>query len=328
MKCDLAQQYIALAVYGELSDDASHQLGQHLKDCEGCRHEMEAVRGLQAAMSLYPVEEPSPSFVARARMRLDEALDSIPNSGWLERIVQLLGRGMGRLRSAPVMASLLLFAGVSIGGYGGYRAGLKAHSAEEAKATPASVQTQVASANNDDAPVQIANVSSITRDPNSNFVKVSFNKLVPETLQGTPDDPRIHQLLLLGTQNPVNPGVRDDSVDLLANECRAGRQCDDGRVRNALMIALRHDKNANVRMKALEGLQPYIAEDMRVRDAVLEALMKDSDPQVRTQAINLIEPVEADSSVREVLHTVAMQDDSPEIRTASRQVLQQLPQIQ
>jgi hypothetical protein len=94
------------------------------------------------------------------------------------------------------------------------------------------------------------------------------------------------------------------------------------------MVALRYDKNANVRMKALEGLEPYIAEDMRVRDSVLEALMKDSDPRVRSQAINLIAPVEGDSSVREVLHTVAAQDDNPQIRTVSRQVLQQLPQIQ
>ncbi|HZU08311.1 MAG TPA: zf-HC2 domain-containing protein [Pseudacidobacterium sp.] len=325
MKCDLAQQHIALAVYGELSDDASHQLEQHLKECEDCRREMEAVRGLQAAMALYPVEEPSPSLIARARMRLDEALDTIPHSGWLERTVQLFSRGVGRLRSAPVMASLLLFAGVSMGGYGGYRAGLNAHDAQQAKAVSTAVHTQSA---NDDASVQVANVSNITRDPNSNLITVSYNKLVPETMQGPPDDPRIHQLLLLGTQNSVNPGVRDNSVDLLANECRAGRQCDDGRVRDALMVALRHDKNASVRMKALEGLQPYIAEDMRVRDAVLETLMKDSDPRVRTQAINLIEPVEADSSVREVLHTVAMQDDSPEIRTASRQVLQQMPQIQ
>jgi len=175
---------------------------------------------------------------------------------------------------------------------------------------------------------KIANVSGITRDPNSEIVKVNYNRLVSETLQGSLDDPRIRQLLLLGAQNNGNAGVRDDSVGLLANECRNGHQCDDGPIRNALMVALRYDKNPNVRLKALEGLQPYIAEDMRVRDAVLESLMKDSDPRVRTQAISLIEPVEGDSSVREVLHTVAMQDESPQIRTASRQVLQQLPEIQ
>jgi HEAT repeats len=94
------------------------------------------------------------------------------------------------------------------------------------------------------------------------------------------------------------------------------------------MVSLRYDKSVSVRLKALEGLQPYVADDMRVRDAVLEALMKDPDPKVRTQAIALLEPVEADSSVREVLHTVAAQDDSPAIRDASRQVLDQSPQIQ
>jgi len=326
MKCDLAQQNIALAAYGEISDDANHQLEQHLRECDDCRRDMLAMRGFKTTMALYPVEEPPAAMLAQARMRLEEALDNIPHGSWLVRLTQFLTRGVGRLRAAPVMASLLLLVGLGAGGYGGYRAGLKAHEAEQSKLVLNLGQPPAVVEEN---PAQIANVSGITRDPNSNIVKVNYNKLVPETMQGTADDPRIRQLLLLGTQNHLNADVRDDSVDLLAHECRNGRQCDDdGPIRNALMVALRYDKDSSVRMKALEGLQPYVAEDMRVRDAVLEALMKDSDPQVRSQAINLIEPVESDSSVREVLHTVALQDDNPQIRTVSRQVLQQLPQIQ
>jgi len=93
-------------------------------------------------------------------------------------------------------------------------------------------------------------------------------------------------------------------------------------------VALRYDKSPAVRLKALEGLQPYVTDDLRVRDTVLESLMKDPDPRVRTQAIGLLEPVGADSSVREVLHTVAARDDNPEIRLASQQVLRQIPQVQ
>ena len=326
MKCDLAQQNIALAVYGEISDDANHQLEQHLLECEECSRDMLAMRGLKTTMSLYPVEEPAPAMVARARMRLEEALDNMPHGSWLVRLSQLLTRSAGRLRAAPVMASLLLLAGLVAGGYGGYLAGLKAHDAEQSRLV---LNLGQPPATTEGDPAQIANVSGITREPNSEMVKVNYNRLVPETMQGSLDDPRIRQLLLLGAQNNVNVGVRDDSVGLLANECRNGHQCDgDGPIRNALMVALRYDKNANVRLKALEGLQPYIAEDMRVRDAVLESLMKDTDPRVRSQAINLIEPVEGDSSVREVLHTVATQDENPQIRTVSRQVLQQLPEIQ
>jgi hypothetical protein len=38
--------------------------------------------------------------------------------------------------------------------------------------------------------------------------------------------------------------------------------------------------------------------------------------------------VQADSSVREVLHTIAAQDDNPQIRDVSQQVLNQVQQIQ
>jgi hypothetical protein len=116
---------------------------------------------------------------------------------------------------------------------------------------------------------------------------------------------------------------------LLAHECEAGHQCagDDG-IRNALLVSLRYDKSAAVRLKALGGLQRYVGQDQRVRDGVLEALMHDSNAQVRTAAIGLLEPVQSDSSVRQVLRTVSTQDENPYIRTASYQALQGAADIQ
>jgi hypothetical protein len=321
MKCEQAQEIIALAVFGELPDDQGPQLEQHLGACESCRRELEAVQALAKAMSLLPVEEPSANLIARSRLRLEEAIDTMPRGSWLLRGWQNFSRSMGRLRAAPVAVSAVLVAGFTVGGFSGYRAGEHAHDAGPASFSLHSEQ-------GDDSLADIANVSSIVQEPNSENVEVVYNRLQPETVHGSLDDPKIRQLLLLGARNRVNSGVRDDSVGLLADECRAGHQCDDGPIRDALMVALRYDKSSTVRLKALEGLQPYVADDVRVRDAVLEALMKDPDPRVRTQAIGLLEPVEADSSVREVLHTVSLRDDSPEIRTASRQVLDQIPQVQ
>jgi len=83
-----------------------------------------------------------------------------------------------------------------------------------------------------------------------------------------------------------------------------------------------------VREKALKGLEPYVSEDMRVRDAVLEALLNDGDPRIRTEAISILEPVEADMTVRQVLSTVATSDQNPQIRNVSRQVLRRVPEIQ
>jgi hypothetical protein len=83
-----------------------------------------------------------------------------------------------------------------------------------------------------------------------------------------------------------------------------------------------------VRQKALEGLQPYVGEDMQVRDAVLEALLNDPDAKIRSAAISMLEPVEADTSVRQVLSTVALSDQNSHIRNASRLVLRRVSEVQ
>jgi len=316
MECELAQQKIALYAYGELPDDQCHVLEGHLATCKRCQEEFAAVQALQQAMALAPSDEPYANLLAQARLQLEEALDSMPRSNWLMRAQQSFFRGVSVLGRAPVAASALLVLGLGSGGWAGYQSAVRSH--QPAAELPAAIA----------GPGTIANVSSIVREPNTENVEVRFNRLVPETTQGSLDDPQIRQLLLLGAQSQVNPGVAQNSLSLLADECVAGHQCSDGPIRKALLVALRYDKNTRVRLKALDGLKPYVAEDMRVRDGVLEALMNDPDATVRSRAIELLQPVEADSSVREVLHTVASEDDNPHIRTVSREVLEESPQIQ
>jgi hypothetical protein len=178
------------------------------------------------------------------------------------------------------------------------------------------------------SPADIASISSIVRQPNSERVEVHYNRVVPQQIEGSLDDPNIRQLLMLASQDSASAGVRDDSVGLMAAECRAGHSCKPEGIRDALMVALRYDRNGGVREKALEGLEPYVAEDVRVRDAVLEALLSDPDPRIRTEAIGILTPVEADTSVRQALTSVADSDQNPHIRTVSRQVLSHVPEIQ
>jgi hypothetical protein len=212
---------------------------------------------------------------------------------------------------------------------GGYRlAGNRAARAAAELAAQAPLQPAAATTAGTAAPAEIASISSIVRQPNSHMVEVSYNQLVPQQIEGSLDDPAIRQLLMLASENSASPGVRDDSVALMAAECRAGHACKAEGIRDALMVALRYDKNAGVREKAMRGLEPYVAEDMRVRDAMLEALLSDSDPKIRTAAINMLEPLEGDTSVRQVLYSVSNSDRNPYIRTVSREVLSRVPEIQ
>jgi hypothetical protein len=326
MNCEVAKERIVAAAYQELSDEHSHELERHVAACPECQRECEQVLALKVLMDANPVQEPTPNLVARARLRLDEVLDSLPPKRWYERWSALAWNNFARLQSAPVAAVLLLVVGGGAGSLGGYEYAQSrvAHTAAGPIASAPKTQETAAQP----ALANVASVSGIVRQPNSEMVDVSYNQIVPRQIEGSLDDPQIRQLLMLATADASSPGVRDDSVGLLAAECRAGHSCQPSGIRDALMYVLRNDKSVAVRQKALEGLEPYVSEDIRVRDAVLESLMNDNDPRIRSAAISLLEPVEADTSVRQVLYSVSTTDNNPQIRTVSRQVLSRVNEIQ
>jgi len=320
MKCEMAQQNIVLVTYGELPDEEMARLEEHLAECEACNRELKALLAMHEALAYQPMIDPSPNLVAQSRMRLDEELDTIPPHGLLTRLRANLYGWLGHVQSAPALMTLLVGAGFLAGNFT-YRYQL----AQQPK-----LPSPVILSNSTNG--AIANISGIVQTPNTEIVQVTYNRVVPETIQGSLDDPQIRQLLMIGTKAAAANGVRTDSVALLAHECLAGHQCaggpDGSGIRNGLLVSLRYDKNPNVRLAALEGLEPYVAEDQRVRDAVLEALMHDSNASIRTRAIGLLQPVESDSSVRQVMRAVSTTDENPYIRTVSTHALEGTAAIQ
>jgi hypothetical protein len=167
----------------------------------------------------------------------------------------------------------------------------------------------------------ISGIRSISQQPGSNQVEITYDTVIPQKVEGSLNDQRIQQLLLFAARNNTNSGLRMDSVDILI------RQPEDARIREALKAALLYDSNPGVRLKALEALGPYVKEDITVRNALLQALENDSNPGVRAQAIQLLQVVRVDGSVRELLQRLAQQDESDFIRQQSRRMLATLPEI-
>jgi HEAT repeats len=322
MKCEMAKDNIILLHYGELPDESAGGLEQHLADCEECRRELESFQFFEEQMALMPVVEPSPNLLAQSRMRLDDELDMIPPHGFVTRLRTNFYRWLGHVQSAPALATLLLGVGFLAGNFT-YRYEV-AHAVKPKQPGTVTISKP--------ADGVVANVTGIVQTPDSELVQVNYNKVVPETIEGSLDSPEIRQLLLAATSSGATDGVRKNSVALLGNECKAGHECQsmsDGKgIRHQLMVSLRYDQDAGVRMTALEGLQRFVGQDQHVRDAVLEAVMHDQDPKVREAAIGLLSPVQSDSSVRQVLRTVSTQDANPYIRTASYNALQSSGDIQ
>jgi hypothetical protein len=307
MNCDWVQHNVSLYLYGELADDARHEVEQHIRRCPACAAELSAQQEFQAAMNLLPMEELSANFLAAARMRLQESLETAEqHRAWYHRFVFDPAAWMRQVHFSPALATVLLMIGFGSGVGTMYSVLGGTHPPK----TTAPVEAS------------IAGITSIDHQPNSNKVHINYTRVLPESVEGAMDDPKIQELLSFAAKNNLNnSGVRLNSVDLLTSKP------DDPRVREVLTYALRYDSNPGVRLKALDGLGSYVRQDIRVRNAVLEALLNDSNLGVRSGALHALEPVRADSSVRMALQQLAKEDPSAYIRTESQRELSLMPNI-
>src|SRR6266852_1231562 len=307
MKCEWVRENITLHVYGELADDARHELEQHVERCADCAAELKAEQEFHALLSQEHASEPTPNLLAASRMRLQEALETAEQGRFWHKLAWDPANWLRQMRFSPALASAILIVGFAGGVGTTYK--VVGHSAAVTTAT------STPTAPNSEA--SITGISSVTQDPVTNQINIKYNTVSTQEAQGSLNDQRIQQLLLYAARNNYNSGVRMDSVDLLT------QKPNNTHVREALLYALRYDSNPGVRLKAIEGLGSYVKDDVRVRDAVLEALMNDANPGLRTQALHLLEPVRADSSVRVVLQKLAEKDPNPYIQSQARNVLAQ-----
>lgn len=320
MKCARAHEFIVRHLYDEISEGDCGRLERHLASCAPCRKEFDVYQALHRDLVLASrVEDPSPSFLAASRIRLENALEQLPPPDPLHRFATGLRGFFAQLQATPGVAVALAVLGLGIGGAAGH------YWNRQHTPAPTVTASQLVTPRGVGPAPAVISVSRIVRHPNTRMVEVHFNRIVPETIEGSINDPEVRKLLLKATADSANPSVQSDSVGLLASRCQAGEDCDSAPVRTALMVALRYDHNPNIRLTALEGLQPYIAQDAHVRDAVLESLLHDPYQPIRDRALQMLTPVQADSSVRMVLQTVSTEDSSPAMRLASLKVLQTAP---
>jgi hypothetical protein len=313
MKCEWVRENIVLQVYGELADDARHELEQHVARCADCAAELKAEQDFHALLSQDRASDPSPNLLASSRMRLQEALETAQQGSIWSRLAFDPAHWLRQVRFSPALASVILILGFA-GGLGtAYR--MIPHTTQG----PQIVQGQGPQPVVSDA--SIAGINSISQDPATNQVTIKYNTVAPQQYSGSLNDQQVQQLLLYAARNNYNSGVRVDSVGLLA------QRSSDQQVREALMYALQNDTNPGVRLKSIDALGNYVKDDTNVRDAVLRALVNDDNSGVRIEALRLIEPVKADGSVRGVLMALAAKDSSQYIKSQARTMLAQLPEI-
>jgi hypothetical protein len=155
-----------------------------------------------------------------------------------------------------------------------------------------------------------------------NGVRIVIDRVQQQEVTGNVDDGLVRQWLLAAMQDPSNPGIRVDSVELLQHQTGSD-------VRDALINTAKGDSNAAVRIKALEGLRQFV-NDRNARAAIESILKHDSNPDVRSEAIDLLVPADPSAPLLtpDVLRTLEdilnTEQENDYVRSRSLQVLRAL----
>src|ERR1700719_2713706 len=184
MKCEWVRENITLHVYGELADDARHELEQHVARCADCAAELKAEQDFHALLSREVASEPTPNLLAASRMRLQEALETAEQGRFWHRLAFDPANWLRQVSFSPALASAILILGFA-GGVGTAYKVLPHQSQGNTTSTPPAP-----------AEASITGIQSITQQPGTNQIDIKYNTLSTLETQGSLNDQRIQQLLL------------------------------------------------------------------------------------------------------------------------------------
>ena len=264
--CAEVKDFFALYLYGELSFDEEERVESHLDACGDCRKALERQRELQVAFDNIAIE-PAPSLLRSCREDLhyrlveEEAEGHAPKGGWWERFTDALtGRsGSGWMKPAGALTLVALgFLGARLVPSGSFGGGFQMGVIE-----PSASRVRYVEPSTD------------------GHVQIVLDETSQRIVSGAVNDQKIMGLLLSSMKDPVDPGLRAESAEILTT----GAQSSD--VRNALLFALLNDKNAGVRLKVMAGLKSF-TQQPEVQTAMTQVLLHDPNPEMRSQAIDVL----------------------------------------
>ena len=296
--CQSCRQALPLFLYGELSFDEEDRLESHLELCPECRAQLAIEKRFQQSVSEAELEI-SPELLRECRQRVDVQVNALAaRAGFSHRLRDLFSIRFHMPSVAqPVGALALLATGfliaralpqVSLGGF--VSAGLT---------TPVTSRVRFV-------------------EPNaSGKIQIVVEETRQRTLSGDMDDQQIQRLLLTAAQDPADPGLRVESMDLLKSRPEMVE------IREVLVRALQEDPNPGVRLKALEGLKGSVG-NPEVRQALGRVLLMDRNSGVRIQVIDLFIQEKRQPQTVGLLQELMRREDNGYIRMRCQKALHEM----
>lgn len=298
MSCDTVRGQFSLYLYGELTFDEEESIEQHLQGCRDCSRALEREKLIHRSLDVSAIV-PSKEALERCRLGLPRAIlhssrEGHASAGWRQSLRAFLRKptaSMGWLKPAGALGLVAL----------GFLA------------------ARVTMPSSTFAPGSEANITQRVRfvEPSdSGEIRMVVDETTQRVLAGNLQDDSIRRLLLAAIRDPIDPGIRAESLDVLKSHS------DTTEVREALLYVVQHDSNAGVRLKAMEALKPYGA-DPESREVLSDVLLNDDNPGVRTMAIDFL-TTSGEVDVVGTLQEAMRKEDNSYVRFRCQKALREM----
>ncbi len=272
MNCQQVQTNLSLYLYGELEFAAEEELEQHLQDCSFCQLALSREKAWHTKLNGERKDVPL-DLLGQCRRDLRRAMkapEARSRRSWrFPDFFSAFDFSGGQWSKRLAFASFFVFAGFGLSTFMDRihlvnRLGIGNETQMGILNYPASRIRDIQPASN-------------------NQIRIVVDRTQEQEIVGSVGDEAVRQLLLTAIKDPADPGLRVDSVELLKGQ-------DGTDIRDALLYTVRHDENAAVRLKALEGLRRF-RDDRATHEALRSVLQYDSSPAVRSEAIDVLAPM-------------------------------------
>jgi hypothetical protein len=284
MTCHEVQLNTSLYLYGELDFAQEEALERHVAECALCQRMLEREKAWHTTLKSGE-SDVSLNLLSQCRQNLRVSLNGErrPLSNWervwRERISSVFSLRRGSMQLA--LTSFIFFIGFGTARW------------VDRNGVPESLQAGgpfAASSLLGPATTRIREIQPAAQGR----VRIIVEQTQDGELTGSVTDQDVRQLLLAAMQDSTDPGIRVDSVEMF-NRQTVAQQASNGHdgndLRDVLLNSVRHDPNAAVRLKALEGLRRF-SNDAVTHEALKFVLQNDENVGVRSQAIDILAPTD------------------------------------
>jgi HEAT repeat protein/putative zinc finger protein len=266
MTCHDVQLQLSLYLYGELNFASEEALESHLSECAFCQRALAREKLWHTAAASEQKDVPL-DLLAQCRQDLRNAITTEDERSGRRATKRWDWRSLFQISPTPWSYQIAAASFLVILGFGAARL-LDRYRPD---ALPGISKAG------------LFNTKIRDIEPNGvGGVRIVLDQTNQREISGTLQDPNVRQWLLVAVQDPTDPGIRVDSVEMLGSQ-------DGAEVRNALLDRIVRDTNAAVRLKALDSVRRF-ADDPGTRNVLRSVLEHDPDPNVRLQAIDVLAP--------------------------------------